>query len=108
MSQVLKVRVSRKYPKDLDVLRESGRDISKLEPLVALLRQGKPLPPRCLDHPLVGDLRNFRDAHVDEPDDWVLVYRVIGGVLLLYRTGTHARVFRGSGSSWHRRQKRPQ
>lgn len=103
---MLKVRVSKKYPNDLDALRANGRDLAKLDALVALLREGKPLPPRYLDHPLVGDLRHFRDAHVDEPDDWVLVYRVIGGVLLLYRTGEHGRVFRASRSSWHRRQKR--
>lgn len=103
---MLKVRVSKKYPQDLDVLRESGRDLAKLDALVALLREGAPLAPRYFDHALVGELRHFRDAHVDEPDDWVLVYRITGGVLLLYRTGEHERVFRASRSSWHRRQRR--
>ena len=102
---MLKLQYAARYRRDLRRLRESGKDLGKLQPLITLLRQGGVLPPCYKDHQLTGDLWQFRDAHVDEPDDWVLVYRISGGVLHLARTGEHAHVFRASGSPWHRRQK---
>ncbi|WP_205622672.1 type II toxin-antitoxin system YafQ family toxin, partial [Haliea salexigens] len=45
-----------------------------------------------LDHPLRGDWKGYRDAHI-EPD-WLLLYRIEGDELHLARTGTHADLFR--------------
>ena len=93
---MLKVKLSRQYPRDVQRLRESGRDTAELARLVGLLVQERPLPPIYKDHQLKGDLHNWRDAHVpDGKDDWVLIYRVSGQRLYLMRTGTHAEVFRG-------------
>lgn len=58
---------------------------------MALLCEGEPLPPRHRDHPLKGEWRGFRDAHI-EPD-WLLLYRVEGDELQLARTGSHADLF---------------
>ncbi|MBQ9577910.1 MAG: type II toxin-antitoxin system YafQ family toxin [Ottowia sp.] len=93
---MLKVKLGRQYPRDVQRLRERGKDTSELAKLVGLLMQEAPLPPIYKDHPLKGDLHNYRDAHLpDANDDWVLIYRTSGQRLYLMRTGTHAEVFRG-------------
>jgi mRNA interferase YafQ len=66
-----------------------GKDMSKLRALILLAEA--PLPERYKDHPLRGNWRGYRDAHI-EPD-WLLIYRVAGDELQLARTGTHADLF---------------
>jgi mRNA interferase YafQ len=68
-----------------------GKDMSKLRALILLLLAEAPLPERYKDHPLRGNWRGYRDAHI-EPD-WLLIYRVAGDELQLARTGTHADLF---------------
>ena len=63
----------------------------KLRTLLSLLLAGAPLPERYQDHPLKGNWKGYRDAHI-EPD-WLLIYRVVGNELRLARTGTHADLF---------------
>ena len=65
--------------------------MAKLKQVVAMLCEGTPLPERHRDHPLKGEWRGFRDAHI-EPD-WLILYRVEGEELQLARTGTHADLF---------------
>ena len=91
---MLKPVPTSRYERDVKRLRQRGADVAQLFTLVDLLLAGKPLPSRYKDHQLVGTLEKFRDAHVNEPDDWVLVYRVLGGTLVLARTGTHEEVFK--------------
>ena len=52
---------------------------------------GEELPASYKDHPLKGDWKGYRDAHL-EPD-WPLIYRVVGDELYLVRTGSHADLF---------------
>ena len=66
--------------------------MSKLNTLITLLIEQTPLPEPYQDHPLRGDWKGFRDAHI-EPD-WLLLYRVVGDELQLARTGRHADLFR--------------
>ena len=42
---MLKVKLGRQYPRDVQRLRESGRDTAELARLVDLLMREKPLPP---------------------------------------------------------------
>jgi len=46
-----------------------------------------------LDHPLKGNWRGFRDAHI-EPD-WVLIYKIDGNIVRFERTGRHTDLFSG-------------
>ena len=55
--------------------------MAKLQELILLLVEGKPLPPRCKDHPLSGEWIHFRDCHIES--DWLLIYRVDGNDLYL-------------------------
>lgn len=52
---------------------------------------GERLAERHRDHPLRGEWEGHRECHL-EPD-WLLIYRVEGGVITFERTGTHADLF---------------
>jgi mRNA interferase YafQ len=63
----------------------------KLRELILLLEEEKPLPPGYKDHPLGGELKDYRDCHI-EPD-WLLIYKIDGDTCHLVRTGTHSDLF---------------
>ncbi|MCX6594988.1 MAG: type II toxin-antitoxin system YafQ family toxin [Acidobacteria bacterium] len=79
------------FKRDVKLAQKRGKDMVKLKALILLLLEGDPLPPRYKDHPLGGEWRGFRDAHI-EPD-WLLIYRAEATKLHLVRTGTHADLF---------------
>lgn len=64
--------------------------MNRLASVLLILSRRENLPPRYRDHALIGDLDGRRECHI-EPD-WLLVYKVIEGELMLYAmdTGTHA------------------
>ena len=75
------------------VAERRGKDLQKLRTLMLLLASDADLPRSYQDHPLKGEWRDFRDAHV-EPD-WVLIYRFEGQDIIHFeRTGTHSDLFR--------------
>ena len=82
---------STKFKKDVESARKRGWDLSKLTAILDLLIDEEPLPDRCRDHQLQGEWQGFRDAHI--APDWLLIYAVQDGELLLARTGTHADIF---------------
>ena len=82
---------SGQFRRDVRRALKRGKDMGKLRDLILLLLAGSPLPERYRDHPLKGDWKGYRDAHI-EPD-WLLIYRVVGDELQLVRTGTHADLF---------------
>lgn len=82
-----------KFKKDLKRVIKRGHDITKLESVVNRLAQGKPLAAKYKDHALTGNWIGFRECHI-EPD-WLLVYRIDNGILVLTltRTGSHSDLF---------------
>ena len=85
------VRTSQ-FKRDVKKAVRRNKDPEKLKTLIKKLVTGDPLPARYQDHPLRGDYRDCRDAHI-EPD-WLLIYRIKGNELHLIRTGSHADLFR--------------
>jgi mRNA interferase YafQ len=81
-----------KFDKDLKRMVSRGADPEKILSVIESLAKGKVLPPQYNDHPLSGKMKDKRDCHI-EPD-WVLVYAIDKEMLVLYRTGTHADLFR--------------
>ena len=75
---------------DLKLMKKRGKDISKLETVLDILMSGKDLPKKYKDHQLKGEMREFRECHI-EPD-WLLIYYKEETELILYATatGTHA------------------
>ncbi|WP_341646712.1 type II toxin-antitoxin system YafQ family toxin [Thauera sp. SDU_THAU2] len=82
---------SGQFKRDVKQAQKRGKDMDKLKTLLALLIEGKPLPAPYADHPLKGDWRSFRDAHI-EPD-WLLIYKIEGEVVRFERTGRHSDLF---------------
>jgi mRNA interferase YafQ len=82
---------SGQFRRDVRRAAKRGKDLSKLRAPILLLMADARLPDRYEDHPLRGDWRGYRDAHI-EPD-WLLIYRMIGDELQLVRTGSHADLF---------------
>ena len=79
--------------RDLKLAKKRGKDISKLETVLEILLSGNDLPEIYKDHQLKGEMREFRECHI-EPD-WLLIYRKDDTELILYATatGTHADLF---------------
>jgi mRNA interferase YafQ len=84
---------SGQFRRDVKRQEKRGKDLGKLRELLRLLLSGNELPASYRDHPLKGDWRGFRDAHI-EPD-WLLIYRIAGDELQLARTGSHSDLFNG-------------
>ena len=75
-------------------MKKRGLDISLLDEVVDLLRQGKQLEERYHDHGLTGDLAGFRECHIKP--DWLLIYFIENDILTLtlIDTGSHSDLFR--------------
>ena len=88
-----KIRPSVKFQKDVKRMQKRGYDLSLLTEILKLLADGKPLPPKNKDHNLTGNYTGCRECHITP--DWLLIYEVLDGELILYltRTGTHSDLF---------------
>lgn len=84
---------SGQFKRDVKLAQKRGKDLDKLKTLITLLIDGETLPDSYLDHPLKGNWRGCRDAHI-EPD-WLLIYRIDDLTVRFERTGTHSDLFRG-------------
>lgn len=80
-----------KFNKDIKLIEKQGKELKKLFEIINILACGNKLPDSYKDHKLHGDYENFRECHI-EPD-WLLIYKVTGSVLVLYRTGSHSNLF---------------
>ena len=72
-------------------MQRRGKDFSKFRNVVNLLVVDAPIPEKCQDHELPGNLKGIRDLHI-EPD-WLLLYEKSDSELLLYRMGSHSDLF---------------
>lgn len=83
---------SSQFKRDVKRVQKRGKDMAKLRTLLGLLIEQASLPEDYKDHPLRGNWKGYRDAHI-EPD-WLLLYCVVDDELHLARTGSHADLFR--------------
>lgn len=84
---------STKFKKDLKVAIKRGYDMRLLDEVVSELANGETLPDKNKDHALVGNFAGCRECHITP--DWLLIYEIDDGELLLYltRTGSHSDLF---------------
>ena len=68
-------------------MKRSGRDMNRLGEVLDLLADGKPLPPNNRDHPLTGNLKDYRECHLG--GDWLLIYQLTSDAAIFVRTGSH-------------------
>ena len=88
---MIDLQLSSKYKKDLRRCAKSGKDLDELAAAVDILRIPAQLPKEYLDHALQGDMKGYRECHI-EPD-WLLIYSRTDDLLYLYRTGSHSELF---------------
>lgn len=88
-----KVGYSSQFKKDLKLAQRRGCDIALLFDVVRKIACGETLDARFRDHELSGKYAGCRECHIKP--DWLLVYRIDAGKLLLVlsRTGTHSDLF---------------
>lgn len=89
---MLDVRYSTKFKKDFNVCVKRRYKMALLQQIIDTLKIPEPLPSKNEDHKLCGKYSGYRECHI--APDWLLIYRQDGEELLLYRTGTHADLFR--------------
>lgn len=80
-----------RYKRDLKRIEKRAWDRRKLERIVDLLIQNKPLPPSAYPHKLTGEWFGFWECHIGS--DWLLIYDVTDDAVLLAGTGSHADLF---------------
>lgn len=88
------VKFTTAYKKVYKLMKKRGLDISLLDEVVDLLRQGRQLEERYRDHGLTGDLAGFRECHIKP--DWLLIYLIENDILTLtlIDTGSHSDLFK--------------
>ena len=85
------LHTARSYRQDERRVRRRGKDMSKLDAIVAQLLAGEPLDPRLRPHILVGNMAGCWECHIDP--DWLLVWEDDGAAIILMHTGSHADIF---------------
>ena len=85
------VEYSGQFKRDLKRLKKRAKDMHKIRRAMELLIEGDDLPEILLDHPLKGNWKGCRDLHIQP--DWILIYRLVGNLLRLERTGSHSDLF---------------
>ena len=88
------VKFTTAYKKAYKLMKKRGLDISLLDEVVGLLRQGRQLEECCRDHGLTGDLAGFRECHIKP--DWLIIYLIENDILTLtlIDTGSHSDLFK--------------
>ena len=91
---MLEVILSNQFKRDLRLAAKRGYDLDLLDEIVNKLASKEELPEKNRDHNLTGKYAGFRECHIQP--DWLLIYKIDGGQLLLTltRTGTHSELFR--------------
>lgn len=87
------VKPTTRFQRDLKRIQKRGYDISLLTAIIKKLANGESLPEKNRDHNLSGDYSGCRECHITP--DWLLVYEIDNGELILYltRTGSHSDLF---------------
>jgi mRNA interferase YafQ len=90
---VLEPVLTKQFKKDYALSRKRQLNMDKLKEIMAFIVEQKPLPPRCLNHPLHGNYEGKFECHIQP--DWLLIYRVDEAVnnVIFYRTGSHSDFF---------------
>ncbi|NBB78162.1 MAG: type II toxin-antitoxin system mRNA interferase toxin, RelE/StbE family [Verrucomicrobia bacterium] len=88
---MLEVRVTSRFKKEVKKAERQQKAMAKLRAAIDTLQAEEPLPERNLDHALTGNYVGHRECHL-EPD-WLLIYKVEDGQLILVRTGSHSELF---------------
>jgi len=88
----LKPEYLKKFKKDLDKIKKSGKDYSDLKPVMSKLINEIKLEKRFKDHKLIGNFKDRRECHIKS--DLLLIYRIEENRIIFERLGSHSELFR--------------
>lgn len=88
---MLQVSFTSQFKKDYKLCKKRGYNMELIQSVIDILAIPEALPEKNRDHDLTGNYANKRECHI--LSDWLLVYRIEGSELVLYRTGTHSDLF---------------
>lgn len=90
---MLKIRYHTSFKIDYKKIVKRGYHTKLIEDIIQKLANGEQLPEKNKDHSLSGDYVGCREYHITP--DWLLIYEIDHGELILYltRTGTHSDLF---------------
>ena len=88
------VQFTNQFKKDLKLAKKQNKNLDKRFVVIDILANGGTLDEKYKDHDLTGNYKGARECHIES--DWLLVYEIRGDVLvlMLYRFGTHAELFK--------------
>ena len=88
------VKFTSSYKKSYKLMKKRGLDLSLLDDVVDILRQGKTLDKKYKDHLLKGEYAGFHECHIKP--DLLLIYLIEHDVLTLtlVETGSHSDLFK--------------
>ena len=88
------VKFTSSYKKNYRLMKKRGMDLSLLDNVVEVLRQGNTLDEKYKDHILKGEYTGFHECHIKP--DWLLIYLIEDDILTLtlVNTGSHADLFK--------------
>jgi mRNA interferase YafQ len=87
-------RYTPRFLQEFENFKAQNQDIGELVKLMDMLIRKKRIPARYRDHELRKRYAGFRDAHVDDEKDWILIYRYIGNNSISFeRIGSHPDIF---------------
>lgn len=89
---MLEVSFTNQFKKDYKLCIKRGYDMLLLQNIINILAIPAILPEKNKDHDLKGTYIGKRECHI--LPDWLLVYKINGNRLVLYRTGTHSDLFK--------------
>ena len=87
------VKKTSQFKRSYKLAVKRGLDVSLLEEVINKLKDDIPLEEKFRDHQLTGNMKLFRECHIQP--DWLLIYLKQESILTLtlVDTGTHADLF---------------
>ena len=85
------IQTTNQFLRDLKLARRRGKNLDKLETIIATLASGDKLSPRNRPHRLQGEMKGLWECHI-EPD-WLLIWDENDSAIILIRSGTHSDLF---------------
>ena len=88
-----KIVATTRFKKDLKLIIKRGYNLALMDEVITALAEERPLQQKNYDHLLQGNYDGCRECHITP--DWLLIYEVSKGELILYltRTGMHSDLF---------------
>jgi mRNA interferase YafQ len=89
---MLEIHYTTRFIKELKLSAKRGKNVKKIELIMEKLANEEVLGSQYRDHDLVGQYKHRRECHIE--NDWLLIYKVEGKIIIFERTGTHSDLFK--------------